>query len=48
MSLDPKSMKIADLKEELTKRNLPTTGLKADLVKCVSATSPPLPLPSTL
>lgn len=34
--LDPKSMKIAELKDELQKRNLPITGLKADLVKCVA------------
>lgn len=37
MDLDPKSMKISELKEELSKRSLSTTGLKADLVKCVAA-----------
>ena len=33
--MDPKTLKISELKEELTKRGLATTGLKADLVKCV-------------
>ena len=41
MDLDPKSMKISELKEELSKRSLSTTGLKADLVKCVAATAAP-------
>lgn len=31
-SLDPSAMKVADLKEELEKRGLETTGKKAELL----------------
>ena len=38
--LNPGSMKISELKEELSKRGLSTSGLKAELVKCVAAPTP--------
>ena len=31
--IDPKTLKVADLKAELTRRGLDTAGLKADLVQ---------------
>ena len=31
--IDPKTLKVADLKTELTRRGLDTAGLKADLVQ---------------
>jgi hypothetical protein len=33
MSIDPKELKVSELKEELTKRELDTTGLKNDLIQ---------------